>query len=81
MDSERAKYQGYLAQYEQDARAVESDMKGIVSGMRDLLNPLEPVARLKADVIFQQASRLAYRQTELKNLLDQIEEAKRILGR
>ncbi len=79
--SERLKFQGRLGELELEAKKRELIMKGIVSGMRDLLDPLEAVADLKADVIFQQASLLAFQQSELKAVLEQIKEAKRILGR
>ena len=81
MDNERAKYMGYLAQYEETARRIETTLKGLVTSMRNLLDPLEAVADLKTDLIFQQASQLAYQQGELKAVTDQIREAKRILGR
>lgn len=79
--SERLKFEGRLGELEREAKRLELVIKGIVSAMRDLLDPLDPVADLKGDVIFELAAQLAHQQSELKAVLDQVKEAKRILGR
>lgn len=81
MDSERYKFQGRLQELELEAKKTELTMKGIVTAMRDLLDPLDAVGDLKTDVIFEQAGQLAYHHTTLRATLEQIREAKRILGR
>jgi hypothetical protein len=79
--SERLKFQGRLQELELEAKKTELMMKGIVTAMRDLLDPLEAVQDLKTDVIFEQANQLSHYHSALRATRELIAEAKRIMGR
>lgn len=81
MSSETLKFKGMLGDLEQDAKALEIRIDGIVLAMRDNLNPMTSARRLAVEIISAQAFDLEARQSEYLEILAKIEKAKDLLGR
>lgn len=75
------KHEGRLRQKELEARQVKLRMEGLVSSIRDLLDPFEEIEALRADVAAGQAVELASLQATYKGLLGEMAAIKKALGR
>jgi len=79
--SERLKFQGKLAEKEMTAKNLRLKIQGLVTSLRDALDPTEAAEELKADLIAAQALELAEAESSLKKVLAEIKAIKQILGR
>lgn len=77
--SERLKFQGRLAEKDLEARKFEVQISGFRESLRDLLDPFEPVIDLKADLIADQALRLASCVGAYRQVQAEIREIKKLL--
>jgi uncharacterized coiled-coil protein SlyX len=79
--NERLKFQGKLTEKEMEVNRLRLKIQGLVTSLRDALDPTEAAEELKAEVVAQQALELADAQSSLKKLLAEIRAIKKILGR
>lgn len=79
--NERLKHQGRLAEKELEVKGLVIHIKGLVTSMRDLLDPLEKCEDLKADIIADQALNLATAVGDLHAAQFEIKEINKVLGR
>ena len=79
--SERLKYQGRLAEKEQEERRLKLRLEGLVESLRDQLDPTIDVARLKGKLIAEEALQLAGILGELRAVQEDMEKIRELLGR
>ncbi len=80
LDSERLKHRGRLAEALAAARRLEMSIEGDMLSIRDLLDPFEPIADLRAELAAGQAVGLAGKHAEYLGLLAEIKALKKALG-
>jgi len=78
--NERLKYQGRLAEKRQQARRLKLRLDGLVTSLRNQLDPTEDVAGLKADLIAEEALEFATRLGDYRALLEEIAKIEKLLG-
>lgn len=78
--SERIKFQGHLADAELRERELRIKLEGLVSSLRDLLDPIADVGVLKGEIIAQQALEFGQARINLLAVRSEIERIKGILG-
>jgi len=78
--SENLKFKGRLLEKEQEQKKLSLRIKGLVSSLRELLDPFEKLEDLKADMISEQAMMLEARQIELKQVNAEIRAIKKALS-
>lgn len=81
MNEERAKYMGRRAEAELRAKDLRVACDGLVTSLRNNLDPTVPVERLWGDVIASQALDLSNKLIELEAVLSEIARINDILGR
>jgi len=79
--NEILKFKGRLQEKTREAVGLTLRIKGLVSSLRDLLDPFEEIEDLKADIISEQAIELAARQIEYKEVKAEIRAIKKALGK
>ena len=80
-NDERLKHQGRLAEAELDARRTEISVRGLITSLRNLLDPLENIEELCAEQIADQGLRLADLLAEYGRKRAEIAAIKKALGR
>ena len=78
--SENLKFKGRLLEKEQEEKKLSLRIKGLVTSLRELLDPFEKLEDLKADIISEQALILEARQIELKEVRAKIKAIKKALS-
>lgn len=78
--TERIKFQGHLADAELRERELRIKLEGLVSSLRDLLDPIADVGVLKGEIIAQQALEFGQARINLLAVRSEIERIKGILG-
>ena len=78
--SENLKFKGRLLEKEQEQKRLSLRIKGLVSSLRELLDPFEKLEDLKTDMISEQAMMLEARQIELKQVNAEIRAIKKALS-
>lgn len=78
--SERLKFQGKLLEREREADRLRLLLRGLVSSLRDALDPTEPVEDLDREAIVQQATEFGLKQIELVGVQAEVRAIKRELG-
>jgi hypothetical protein len=78
--SEKLKFKGRLLEKEQEEKKLSLRIKGLVTSLRELLDPFEEIEDLKADIISEQAMTLEARQIELKEVRAEIRAIKKALS-
>lgn len=79
--NEIQKFKGRLEEKKLEAKNLKLRIEGDVTALRELLDPFIPAQKLKADVIAAQAVELAGKQSQLKEVLADIDAIKDALGR
>lgn len=79
--SERLKYQGRLAEKQQEAKSLKLRIEGLRDSIRDILDPFESVESLNMDVAAEQAFELAKLHIEYTRTLAEIAAIKKVLGK
>lgn len=78
--SERLKFQGKLQEKKQEAERLRMLLRGLVTSLRDALDPTEPVENLDRELIVQQAAEFGLKQIDLLAVMDEIRFLKKELG-
>ena len=78
--SENLKFKGRLLEKEREEKKLSLRIKGLVTSLRELLDPFEKLVDLKADIISEQALSLEARQIELKEIRAEIRAIKKALS-
>ena len=78
--SENLKFKGRLLEKEREEKRLSLRIKGLVTSLRELLDPFEKLVDLKADIISEQALSLEARQIELKEIRAEIRAIKKALS-
>lgn len=79
--SERLKFQGRLAEKELRARELKLKMKGLISAIRDRLDPFEDLMSIETEIAYEQSFELYRVQVECKAVMAEIEGIKKALGK
>lgn len=78
--TETLKFRGRLAEKELEEKKLRLRMEGLRDSLREILDPFEDVAEIKADVAMEQAIELAGLRIDLKETIDTIAALKKTLG-
>jgi hypothetical protein len=79
--SEYLKFQGKLYEKDLEAKQLKLRMGALVSGLRDLLDPTEPVESLDTEQIADQALLLRSHAIELGAVTEEIANIKKLMGK
>jgi len=69
-----------LAEKEMEAKKLKYRLEGLVSSLRDQLDPFERVEELKGEIIAEQALEFAKLQIEYRGALKEIKAIKKAIG-
>lgn len=81
LQSERLQFQGRLGEKKIEAKKIEIKMTGLVSAMRDNLNPFEEIEDLNTDLIVEQALDLAQLKINYVSAMQEIKAIQKALGK
>ena len=81
MSEERVKFEGRLALNRRERTETQLRLQGLVRSLRDHLDPTLPVERLEGEMIAAQALDLAQMQIRYRELLQEAQAIKDVLGR
>lgn len=81
MSEEQVKFEGRLAVNRRQRKEVHLRLQGMVRGLRDLLDPTLPVERLEGELIGAQGMDLAALIIKYRELLQEAQAIKQVLGR
>lgn len=79
--NERLKYQGRLVEREQEERRLKLRLEGLVTSLRDQLDPTVDVVKLKGKLIAEEALQFAGLLGDLKAVQEDIAKIRELLGR
>lgn len=79
--SEKTKFKGRLVDKELEEKQLALKINGLVTSLRDLLDPFEEIEDLKVDMIADQAAQLLKAHIEHKNVKAKIRAIRKALGK
>lgn len=81
MSDEILKFEGRMAVKDMERHRLEMRIRGLISSIRDILDPFAPADEINAEMAAQQTMELAEIQIQYKGLVAEIAALKRILRR
>ena len=81
MSEERLKFLGRRSELEMKKKSLELRIDGLVSGLRDELDPMKPRTDLRTDLIVTMGLDLADAKDRLQEALADLKKIQEILGR